>query len=300
MYKIKSKMPAQKTWKSKKAKKPTMKRAKKMITKLRKKKAKKNMDTFFFKSKVTAAITPSQGTIVANYIYNSFGLDPAGTSAAYVSNAEFQLYRGMYDKYRVNSVKVTFTPKANVLDQVNNNNDTSFNTTGDGMIHHVVDRNSVAPSSIARLARYPSYRKTSVLKGFSRTYSVKYPTGVWIDCNSPQSFSMRTELGLLGGVTIYAENILEDTAEVYNEPWAFVLVEHNIVFQGKTSGTLRGVYDQQDPPQLIGVELGFTSNDPNLTQSPLLNIRGTLDADKRLTGTTAAITQADITDSSTA
>lgn len=288
--------------KSKKARKPTLKRAKRIVGKVHKAKAKKNMDTFFFKSKVTAAIIPSQGNIVtgpANYIYNSFTLDPAGAGSAYTNNSEFQLYRSMYDKFRVNSVRVTFTPKANVLDQANNNNDTQYNTTGDGMVHHVVDRDSIAPSSIARMTRYPSYRKTSVLKKFTRTYSVKYPMGVWIDCDAPSQFSLSRELGLEGGVTIYAENILEDSGEVYNEPWASVLVEHNIVFQGKTQGLLKGVYDLITN-ELIGVTSEFTSTDPNLTESTLRNIRGTLDSDKRLTDTAVAITEVAITDSATA
>lgn len=275
-------------------KKVSLVKAKKMVTKQRKQKAKKNMDTFFFKSKVVATITPSQGAYVANYIYNSFTLDPTGMSAAYISNAEFQLYRGMYDKFRVNSVRVTFTPKANVLDQANNNNDAALNLTGDGVVHHVVDRDGVAPSNIARLSRYPSYRKTSVLKKFVRTYSVKYPQGIWIDCDAPGAFSMSKELGLTGGVTLYAENILEDNYEYYNEPWAQVLVEHNIVFQGKTSGQLAGVYDVSN--NLVGVSLGFTSNDPNMTQTPIKNIRGTLN-DKR---TTDEITETAITDSATA
>jgi len=277
-----------------------MAKAKKMVTKQRAQKAKKNMDTFFFKSKVTATITPQQGGLVANYIYNTFTLDPAGNAAAYINNAEFNLYRGLYDKFRVNSVKVTFIPKANVLDQLNNNNDTQLNTTGDGKIHHCVDRDGLAPSSISRISRYPSYRYTSVLKKFSRVYSVKYPMGIWIDCDAPGAFSMSKELGLTGGVTIYAENILEDSGEVFNEPWASVLVEHNIVFQGKTSGLLSAVYDQNDPPNLIGVSLGYTSNDPNLAPSPLLNVRGTLDTDRRLTDTATAITQVPITDSATA
>lgn len=284
----------------KKSKKPSMATAKKMVTKQHAKKAKKNMDTFFFKSKVTVTITPQQGGLVANYIYNSFTLDPTGAAAAYMSNAEFSLYRGLYDKFRVNSVKVTFIPKANVLDQANNNNDTSLNTTGDGKIHSCVDRDGIAPSSISRISRYPSYRTNSVLKKFSRVYSVKYPTGVWIDCDSPSTFSMTKELGLSGGVTIYAENILEDSGEVYNEPWASVLVEHNIVFQGKVSGVLSAVYDQSSPPQLVGVSLGYTTADPNLAETPLRNVRGTLDSDKRLTDTATAITEVAITDSATA
>jgi len=280
--------------KSKKSKKVTLKVAKKVVARVHKKKAKKNMDTFFFKSKVTATITPQQGALVANYIYNSFSLDPTGASAAYMQNSEFNLYRGLYDKFRVNSVRVTFIPKANVLDQVNNNNDQSFNTTGDGKIHHCVDRNGVAPSSISRISRYPSYRTNSVLKRFTRTYSVKYPAGIWLECGNPAAFTMNKELGLTGGVTIYAENILEDTAEVYNEPWASVLVEHNIVFQGKVSGSLTANLDENQ--NLIGVSVNYTSNDVNLTPSTLLNIRGTLQDDKRLVSTDGATLQDSVTD----
>lgn len=272
-----------------------MAKAKKMVSKQRKAKAKKNMDTFFFKSKVTAQIIPVQGVSVSNYIYNQFTLDPTGNASAYINNAEFNLYRGLYDKFRVNSVKVTFTPKANVLDQNVAQQDATLNLTGDGMIHHCIDRDGLAPSNVARIARYPSYRKTSVLKKFSRVYSVKYPTGIWIDCDAPANFSMTKELGLSGGITIYAENVLEDNYEVWNEAWASVLVEHNIVFQGKTSGTLAGVYDASG--NMTGVTVGFTTNDPNLATTPLKNIRGTLDADKR---TTDEVTETAITDSATA
>lgn len=280
-----------------KSKKPSMAKAKGMVTKQRKAKAKKNMDTFFFKSKVTAQITPLQGVAVANYIFNAFTLDPNNNSntAAYINNAEFNLYRGMYDKFRVNSVKVTFTPKANVLDQNVAQQDATLNLTGDGMVHHCIDRDGLAPSNVARISRYPSYRKTSVLKKFSRVYSVKYPTGVWIDCDAPANFTMSKELGLTGGVTIYAENILEDNYEVWNEAWASVLIEHNIVFQGKTSGTLAGVYDASG--NMTGVTVGFTTNDPNVPITPLKNLRGTLDADKR---TDNEVTETAITDSGTA
>lgn len=124
--------------------------------------------------------------------------------------------------------------------------------------------------------------------------------GVWIDCDSPTQFALSRELGLQGGITIYAENVLEDNFETYNEPWASVLVEHNIVFQGKTQGLLSGVYDQNDPSNLIGVISTFTSTDPNLPTSPILNIRGTLDSDKRLYDTLVDISQNAITDSATA
>lgn len=265
---------------TRRARKPTLAKAKKMVTKLHKSKAKRNMDTYFLKTKVVGTITPQQGVSVANYFYNSFTLDPTGTSAAYISNAEFQLWRLQYDKFRVNSVKITLTTKANVLDQANNNNDGNLNTTGDGMVHTCVDRDGIAPSSKALISRYPSYRKFSVLKPFSRSYSVKYPTGVWIDCDNPSAFTMSKELGLTGGITLYAENILEDNYEVFNEPWATVVVEHNIVFQGKTSNSLSGVYDEDQ--NLVGVTIGqIRLADLPLQATPFVNISGTLDNDTR-------------------
>jgi len=258
----------------KKAPKPSMKKAQAMVTKKNKAKAKKNMDTFFFKSKVTATLTPQQGVRVANFVANTFTLDPTGASAAYINNAEFQLYRQQFDKFRVNSVTVRFTPKANVLDQANNNNDNALNTLGDGMVHTCIDRDGPVPQSVAVMSRYPSYRAFSVLKKWSRTYVVKYPTGIWVDCQNSGAFSMNKELGLSGGISLYAENILEDNYEAFNEPWGTVVVEHNIVFQGKVSSSLGGIYDGSG--NIIGVQV-IRIVEPGVgTQTPLTYIRGTL------------------------
>jgi hypothetical protein len=87
---------------------------------------------------------------------------------------------------------------------------------------------------------------------------------------------MAKELGLTGGVTMYADNLLEDNLEIINEPWATVVVEYNIVFQGKTSNSLKGVYD--DNGNLVGVTINAI--DQSATDLPLslsTNIAGTLD-----------------------
>ena len=277
--------------KFRKSRKPTVARAKRVVTKQRKQKAKLNMDTYFLKTKSLFNIAPTQGVSVSNYIYNVYTLDPLGVQSQYLNNAEFQLWRLQYDKFRVNSVKVTFTPKSNVLDQVNAQNDALLNVTGDGMIHTCLDRDGSAPSSTAMVSRYPSYKPMSIMKTWSRSYSVKYPTGVWIDCDMPQNFRMGKELGLTGGITMYAENFLEDNAEIFNEPIAEVKVEYNIVFQGKTSNSLSGVYD--DLGNLTGVTIN--ASDPTLwfPLSPLTNVRGLLDADTR---TENEITETKITD----
>jgi len=265
----------------KRAKAPTMAKAKKMVTKQRKQKAKRNMDTYFLKTKSEVVIIPSQGVSVANYVYASFLLNSSGTDAtSYTQNAEFKLWALQYDKFRVNSVKVTVIPKANVLDQQGAQNDGAFNVTGDGWIHTVIDRDGVGPSSKALLSRYPSYRKYSVMKPFTRSYSIRYPTGIWLDCDAPATFTMNKELGLTGGFTMYGENFLEDNYEAFNEPWATVLVEYNIVFQGKTSNSLTGVYDESG--NLTGVTINAIRPDQLLEPSLLRGVSGSLDKDTRI------------------
>lgn len=269
---------------NKKSKKPSMAAAKKMVTKLHKAKAKKNMDTFFLKTKDTVTITPSQGGTVSNYIFRCYTMDVVNgggnQTCLFLQNAEFNLWKLYYDKFRVNSVKVTCVPKANVLDQTNAQNDTTYNNQGDGLVHTCIDRDGQAPSSKASITRYPSYRKYSILKPFSRSYSIRYPTGVWLDCQQPSAFAnMNTVLGLSGGITIYAEGILEDNLEVLNEPWATVTVEYNIVFQGKTSANLSAVRDASD--NLIGVSVIRNDPDAQLSLTPQTNVTGSLEQDTK-------------------
>jgi len=259
--------------------KPTLAKAKSMVTKSHKKAAKKNMDTFFLKTKSLFNVTPSQGLTTSNYIYSVVGMDPSGINAAYIGNAEFELYRLQYDKFRVNSVTYRCTPKANVLDATNAQKDSDFTLTGDGLCHTCIDRDGPAPSSMAAISRYPSYKSFSLQKKWSRTYSIKYPTGIWIDCQTPSSFSMIRELGLSGGITIYAENLPEDVSEITNEPWAEVTVEFNIVFQGKQSNKLSGVYDSLG--NLTGVTISQIAASEIKAITPLQNVRGRLDGDTR-------------------
>jgi len=271
--------------------KPSMAKAKAMVTKSHKKKAKRNMDTFFLKTKTLFNIVPTQGATVANYVFSFATMDPSGTSAPYTYNAEFNLYRLQYDKFRVNSITYKCKPKANVLDVGSGQNDAGFNLNGDGLIHTCIDRDGIAPSSTAVISRYPSYKAFDVKKPWSRTYAIKYPTGVWLDCQSPSTFSMAKELGLTGGITIYGENFLEDNYEIFNEIWAEVTIEYNIVFQGKTSNNLTGVYDPSG--NLTGITIEAVKPADFKTQSVLKNVRGSLGQD---TLTTSDTTELPITD----
>lgn len=221
------------------SKKVTMKKAQKMVSKMHKTKAKKNLDTFFFKAKNAVTILPGQSISTANYVYNQFALMDSTASYGVTQNAEFQLYAKLYDKVRINSIKVRIIPKANVLDQSFAQADNAFNVSGSGVYYTVIDRDGIAPSNVAAMLRYPSVRKTSVLKPTTRTYSIKWPTGMWLDTANiyTETDTLRRQ-GCFGGVTLYGANFLEDQEELENEPWATAEIEYNCVFQGKTSASL--------------------------------------------------------------
>jgi len=232
-------MPLRKYMKKRTTKKPSMAKAKAMVSKSKKRAKSKNMDTFYLAAKTVALITPSQGGTVSNYVSWWIQLLTATTNVGVSQNAEFNLYRTMYDQVRVNSVSIKIVPKANVLDQRQAQNDALVNNSGDGLIHTAIDRDDQPPANIARLTRYPSYKKYSVLRKFARSYSVKYPDGIWLDCQNIYSDdTLLTRLGLTGGIYLYAENILEDNSEIVNEPWAQVEITYGCVFRGKTSTNL--------------------------------------------------------------
>lgn len=214
-------------------------KAKRVMGKKTKAKAKRNMDTFFFKAKSAATISPRQGVSVANYIYQNIGLMDATQPWSCTQNAEFKLYCSLYDKVRINSVKVRIIPKANVLDQVNAQNENALNVSGSGNYYTAIDRDGPVPSNVAAILRYPSVRKQSILKGMTRTYALKWPTGLWLDTQNLYIDNDNLQRqGAFGCVGIYAENVLEESLELFNEPWATIEMEWNCVFQGKTSASL--------------------------------------------------------------
>lgn len=211
-----------------------------MIARQKKTAAKKNMDTFFYRGRVTGSIVPSQGVSVANYTSNFFQLMNPTSQWAITQFSEFKLFANIYDQVRINRMSIRIVPKATVLDQVNAQNEDALNVSGDGKVHTCVLRDaSNYSANVARMIRQPSYKGYSVLKPFVRTYGVKYPTGVWLDCqNIYQDETLLDRLGLLGGVGVYAENMLEESGELFNEPWASLEIIVDCVFRGKTGSSL--------------------------------------------------------------
>lgn len=265
-------------------------RAKRMVAKAKKAKAKKNMDTFFLKARYNGIISPAQGSLVSNYIYWTPSLFNTSDLTYIGNNSEFKLYQAQYDKVRINSIKVIVTPKANVFDQVAAQNDSAYTLTGDGMIHTAIDRDGKVPSNIAKIQRYPSYKAYSVMKKFSRTYRVTYPKGVWIDCQNlaPSAASIFT-LGLEGSIGLYAENLVEDAFELINEPWADYQLEYNCVFQGKTSAGI----SVDNAGRIVLTPEAAT---PTYATQTAVNVRGSISGDKRydLSGNLVAVTDTDL------
>lgn len=246
--------------------------------------AKQNKDTKFVRIEQTFTLKPSQGVKVANYVSwfpqlcDSTGSNPVAAT----SNPKFGLYAMMYDKVRVNRMKITVTPKANVLDQAVAQDDAAFQVAGDGLIHTCLDRNGPAPQVIQAIQMYPSYKSYSNLKKFVRTYSVKYPRDIWLDTKAGKidfsDTSLPSRLGLFGGIMVYGENFLEDLGEIFNEPWATAKVEWDCVFQGNAFNNIDATFDENGNITSIALS-PYTVN--VYTPTPLMPISGTYN-DKRV------------------
>lgn len=260
---------------TKKMQKPTMKKAQAMVTKKHNKQRKTNSDTHFLRAVSMTNLVPGQGFSVANYIYCYFSLDPSNGASLFTNNADFQLYKQLYDRFRINRVTVKLTPKANVLDATLAQSDTAYNLIGDGKIHTCLDRDGIAPASKSAISRYSSYKAYSVLKPMVRSYSVSYPKNLWLDTNDINgSMDKLSTLGLFGGITIYGDNFIEDNYEIFNEPVYQAEVKWDFVFQGKTNGNLSAVLDENG--KVIGVSVTSSDTIPALTQTPSKNVRGEL------------------------
>lgn len=236
----------------------------KAVAKKHKRQAKQNKDTFFLLAKTEGVLTPVQGVTVANYLYFAPQLvDPGSGSWSVFNNAEFNLYRYLYDQVRINSIIVKLIPKVNQMN-VTEYTSSTLNTTGDGVIHSVIDRDGQAPSNIARLTRYPSYVRKSLLKPITRSYTVRYPRDVWLDCQNITTLPDElTRMGLTGGPTFYAENLPEIKGTLINNPWYDVVVMYKCVFRGKTSASISisssNVVVTPDPPAFTVPSFTFTS-----------------------------------------
>lgn len=246
--------------------------------------------TFPVTIKTNTTLTPVQGVSVSNYLYTCFNLfDTNAPPWSIAALPEFKLYCSMYDRVRINGVKVKVTPKANVFSQDAAQNDAQLTLTGDNMIHTALDRTGAAPGNIKQVAKYTSYKQYSARKKFQRYYGIKYPKEVWLQTAqlaTPASlpatpFVTGQQIGLFGGITLYAENFVEDTAEVWNEPWANVELEFYCVFEGKALNSI--TYDPesgtvslgpQDPAPVLALNTGVARTGTDTVRTDNSIIRG--------------------------
>lgn len=258
---------------------PALRKAKRVLANKKKSMARKNLDTHFLRIRNTSTLTPVQGANTVNYIYQFYTLSTATGISDFVKNADWLLYSKLYDRFRINRMKVNFIPKANMMDFVNAQNNT-ITQIGDMVCHTALDRDGIAPSSVASLTRYASYKQYSILKPFSRSYAIKYPKNVWLDTTNPAASGDRVQdIGLYGGLTVYAENLPEAFLDVFNDPVYQVEVTYDIVFAGKTNGKLSAVLDNVG--NVVGVSVTGPENIVNLAQSPRTNVRGYIQNDTR-------------------
>lgn len=266
----------------KKLSKKTLNKAKKVLGNKKMAKSKKGMDTFFQRCRSEGVLIPQQGVTVANYVFSSWGLLGEGADKL-TNNAQFQQNALIYDKFRVNRLRIQIKPKANVMDAAGAQNDTAYNLKGSGVLHSVIDRDGTGPSSISQMVQRSSYRKTSVLKNMTRSYAVKYPTNVWLDCQSPEALvETARQLGLYGGVTIYAEDFIEDNYEVFNEPWAEYTIEWDVVFQGRAAP--KTAFTLNEAGEVIGYTITRNEVAEQKPMTRAYSVRGTI-RDTRLEDT---------------
>lgn len=258
--------------------KPSYRKAKQVVAKQQKKVRSRNTDTLSVLCKSEYLVTPSQGLNVANYITMFFPILPTSGNdfPSVYDNRDFVMYRAMYDRFRVNSMLTQFTPRPNVLDQANAQNDEGATHQGDNLLHSVIDRDGRGPTNIGSMTAYSSYQKHSILKKQSRKYTVKYPQSMWLDTATPDTSSQATKiLGLSGGISYYGENFVEDAGEIWNEPIGTFTVWWRVVFQGKTATKVS--YNQETGEVCITPAERFPLKD----LSPIYGIHGTIN-DKRL------------------
>lgn len=215
----------------------SFKKAQRKVERAQRKKAKSNKDTHSLKLVREFLVPAAPGTVsgVTNYVGTYQPLAIAdGSPGSVWTWPEFQLYKQMYDRVRINSVNLQWIPKANVFDAETAMGSTTIEVNGDMNFHTVIDQDSRAPTNIPSLQRYSSYKKFHMLRKWSRTMRMTYPKNYWINCQN--GLSDTNTLQSIGGcsyITAYAENLpLPLQNPVYNDVGTFKIT-FNVVFQGK-------------------------------------------------------------------
>lgn len=199
-----------------------------------------NMDTHRMVIKVSGVVNPQQGLTVSNYVYGFWSpaasyLTPAQSNPLF-NSTEFNLYRNLYDQFRVSSITLKLIPRATQTEstQLAIQTETAAITQGKGVYYSVEDRDGMAPSSLQSLKKYSSVKVHKFTARLSRTYPVKYAPNQWFDCQDPAGLQeVVRSVGLNGGITVYGESFPEVKNQIVNSTWADSEITYNLVFRGK-------------------------------------------------------------------
>jgi hypothetical protein len=205
-----------------------------------------NKDDHTVVHKLAGSITPLQGLTVSNYVYTYWSpapnyLSPSQSNPLFGS-AEFNLYRNLYDQFRVNRVTIRIIPRANVVDQTSliAQNDPGSLTQGKGVYYTVEDRDGIAPGYIGSMNKYASVKVSRLTSKLTRSYSPTNSKSLWFDCQDPAGLDQLARgTGLRGGITLYAESLPEVTGTVLNSVWADVEVLYSVTYRGKAMVNLQ-------------------------------------------------------------
>lgn len=223
--------------------KKTVYKAKKVLAKREKRRAVQGKDTKFVRCEQQFTITPTNvGGAPANglnWIFNNFQmLTSAASQVMSIENSvDFAINRTLYDKVRINRMRVKLVPRANVLDYATAQNDTSYNVSGTQSLYSAIDANSPLPwgasnsETISLFEQLPSMKKTSVLKNLVRQIAVCYAPNLWLDTvNLFSNLTLLRDIGLFQNIGIFATNLLTDKSETAFEPVYDCIVSWDCVF----------------------------------------------------------------------
>lgn len=205
----------------------------------------------------TGTLAPVQGATVTNYISTAF--TPFATEAGLWKTQKFLALRSLFDSFRVTYMKVTLTPRGNVLDShLDNmppiaadggdlNNVNNYNV----MYTTAIDRDAGGqhPANMAVMTGYSSLERHRLTEVATRNYTFKYSPDQWFNANTttpPDPLaSPQIQGGFAATVLVYGENFPEPAGSITNSFYFDVQVEYGVVFRGPTL-TVKGITTDGD------------------------------------------------------
>lgn len=196
-----------------------------------------NTDVFHTQVCSTMTLSLTQGFTTANYIYGvASSLNQTSGVVNLLQNNEFSLWRNIYDKFRVHSLRLKLVPRYTQSEMfagigATENADV---TMGHARLYTAIDRDSGIPSDEASILRYSSHKQHKVTDTVNRYLSYKYPKGVWLDAQTTSTnTAILDTLSLKGCIGWYGSAFPEVSGTLLNEEWYTLELTWKLSFMGK-------------------------------------------------------------------